>query len=476
MRSAARCTYPAAGMVLAACVLLGNAIDAPQLRPSNFDGALVKLVSAEDPLLNVPENLLIDLINIPYNELNAVDEFALGEGSAGSYYLDTPTNVFGWDPGNPPEAESFVNIFLPFPALTGDGGVPALGPDGSIETVGSGTFPTLVIPPGGETSGPEGLLPITAADSYLGGSAPPGTLDYDLNLLAAAELPEHLNCGFTCNDVVGTLQDSLQVPFSELEKGYQFGDVVNINDPGYPIPWSDQLAAPLNPLTPFENFFDSLLASPSQNPVEIPTLQDILTTVNNINNATAIAFAQTLSTNSYTFTGAGQVYGFEGFVNGLVTGLCPTCAPPVPDSFTETLGPILNDVVGPQTSLANGLVTITNELLDVRNEIFGPFVNPTVFNTEFFPQLVFAPTPGLGSPGFTIPPVVIGPGSTGDASGLLSADAPLADLSGSAGSTIAEGLGGLLSNTTAELGSLLGPELATNLSAAFSDPMQFFTF
>lgn len=85
---------------------------------------------------------------------------------------------------------------------------------------------------------------ITSENSILGGSAKPGTLGYMLNVLIAAEMPMHEGCAFTCPNLVETAQDYFQVPVWDLADGYTFGEVVNSSQPGYPVAWSGQTAAP----------------------------------------------------------------------------------------------------------------------------------------------------------------------------------------------------------------------------------------
>ena len=47
------------------------------------------------------------------------------------------------------------------------------------------------------------------------------------NVIAAAEIPMHENCGFECSDVLALLESYFQVPLSELMSGYKFPTVIN---------------------------------------------------------------------------------------------------------------------------------------------------------------------------------------------------------------------------------------------------------
>jgi hypothetical protein len=77
-----------------------------------------QLVDAES-LANVPLNLFYDLINIPANELYATQFFTDNLFMAGPWFVVSPTNLWGVDPGDPTHFMSVVNFAVPFPALSG---------------------------------------------------------------------------------------------------------------------------------------------------------------------------------------------------------------------------------------------------------------------------------------------------------------------------------------------------------------------
>jgi hypothetical protein len=77
-----------------------------------------QLVDAES-LANVPLNLFYDLINIPANELYATQFFTDNLFMAGPWFVVSPTNLWGVDPGDPTHFMSVVNFLVPFPALSG---------------------------------------------------------------------------------------------------------------------------------------------------------------------------------------------------------------------------------------------------------------------------------------------------------------------------------------------------------------------
>jgi hypothetical protein len=77
-----------------------------------------QLVDAES-LANVPLNLFYDLINIPANELYATQFFTDNLFMAGPWFVVSPTNLWGVDPGDPTHFMSVINFLFPFPALSG---------------------------------------------------------------------------------------------------------------------------------------------------------------------------------------------------------------------------------------------------------------------------------------------------------------------------------------------------------------------
>ncbi|HEU4360000.1 MAG TPA: hypothetical protein VFR27_00650 [Mycobacterium sp.] len=75
----------------------------------------------ESSLLNVPLNLFQDIVNIPYNQVGALDVMAQSLLFTGPWFVGSPTNVWGEDPGDPGHFESLVDLYVPFPALSGQG-------------------------------------------------------------------------------------------------------------------------------------------------------------------------------------------------------------------------------------------------------------------------------------------------------------------------------------------------------------------
>src|SRR5215211_2971413 len=162
MHAAVRPYVTAGAALVGASVIAVTPIAAP---PPDIQVANPAVRLAADSIANVPVNLMIAIANIPANEIIALNNWSDALEAGGSWWLKTPTNVWGWDPGNPPMLEALVAVLVPFPVISGNGGLP----DG--------------IEPNGE--GPAGAGPseeITDENSILGGSAEPGTLSYILNV------------------------------------------------------------------------------------------------------------------------------------------------------------------------------------------------------------------------------------------------------------------------------------------------------
>jgi hypothetical protein len=294
-RRAVKNTYATVGVALVGAGVIAAIPIAPP--PPDVHTANPAIRLAANSIANVPVNLIQDIVNIPANEFYALNQWADALAGGGSWWLKTPTNVWGWDPGNPPMLQALVAMLVPIPAISGNGGLP--------DTNGQPVEP-----------GPG-----------LGGTAPPGSLGYNLNLILAAELPMNAKCGFLCTDLIAELQGWFQVPLSDLMGGYTFPTVVNANDPNYPVPWSGQTAT-LDPFGPITSYLDHLMADPTG--IKTVSLQDIITTNANLSNADNVAF-NAFVPGSYFFEGLPTLWGVGITIAGVVNRLCPPCA-----AFTTT--------------------------------------------------------------------------------------------------------------------------------------------
>jgi hypothetical protein len=273
-------------------------LQAPKPRVVSTDTRLVDAGS----VLNIPVNLFDDILNIPYNEVQGLDTGANSLLDTGTWWVPSSTNIWDWGPWDSTHVAAIDSLVLPFPAF----------------------------------------------DNGLGG------LDYQLDGLLAAELPESPDCAVaSCDPIVpanvvtgstsidhtiafinaldgqtpsGLFDHIFRVPLSDLLSGYTFSQandagVVDAGGPvfqefGFPLdggangpnpfegattlvdgqnefPWFG-VTYTLNPLQPFTNFFDSLMATPSGgiggSGIEIPTLTEFTQALQNLAAASVIDF------------------------------------------------------------------------------------------------------------------------------------------------------------------------------------------
>ncbi|OBY29292.1 hypothetical protein ACT18_23845 [Mycolicibacter kumamotonensis] len=82
---------------------------------------LAERPTAGESLLNVPLNLLQVLVNVPANEIHALDTLSKSLFYSGPWFVGSPTNAWGEDPGDLGHFESILQLLVPFPELSGAG-------------------------------------------------------------------------------------------------------------------------------------------------------------------------------------------------------------------------------------------------------------------------------------------------------------------------------------------------------------------
>ena len=110
--------------VTAAVALVGASVIAvtpvapppPPLPEIHVASAEVRL-AADSSVLNIPINLIQDIINIPYNEVQGINTLGQSLLFTGTWLLASSTNVWGTDPGDPAHYYGLANLF-PFPAFS----------------------------------------------------------------------------------------------------------------------------------------------------------------------------------------------------------------------------------------------------------------------------------------------------------------------------------------------------------------------
>ena len=125
MHAAVRPYITAGAALVGASVIAVTPIAAP---PPDIQVANPAMRLAADSIANVPVNLIEAIANIPANEIYALNQWSAALASGGNWFLKTPTNVWGHDPANAPMLEARLPCVVPFPALSGNGGLPSGGP------------------------------------------------------------------------------------------------------------------------------------------------------------------------------------------------------------------------------------------------------------------------------------------------------------------------------------------------------------
>jgi hypothetical protein len=453
-------------------------------------------------LLNIPYNIFADIVNIPYYESLALEEYAYALGPAGA-----TGGVPGWiPPGTPTDAISALDQYM-------------LGGTGSWygESIGNtwgwddGNWPQL-----------DALLHFILPFSFT------ESLADQVQTFAQAELIDgaQLGCEFECANPLGYLGGWLhgETPLASLLNGTTFptiledtvgkdvGSVINIGDPATPVNvptvdgmtpgtgviWSGQ-DAQLNLLDPLQAIAGNLTASPSLHPIEFPNIGDVFTN--------GVKLAQDVSndfnpfqTGSFLFWGAPTDYSVPAALAGIleeftgipnqfgfpadqvlgaepVSGYSATPSD-LPGYFAQGIQYFLNGNGG---TAGNGLLGYLNPeiYLQALNNDIALLTNPN----DLLAALPLVGYLGLGdnvagaiSPGSLFatfaPGTLTGPfDATGlfsgfDASTLLDSLNPASLLGGALDpSTLTTDLSGLLPGVGTDLASLLGTNLATDLSS-----------
>jgi hypothetical protein len=274
MQIAAR-PYAMAGAVLATASLVA-------VTPVAQHGLALPLRSIEthlvdESLLNVPVNLLYDLMNIPFNEVDALNSFAGSNFLGGNWWVPSSTNLWGVDTGDPTKVALLTNLFAPFPALNeGVGGL-------QYQIAG---LMAAELPVSGSCDA-ETCYPMTPPDVITGSTS----IDRYIGFINALT-------GQGSGENFGLFQNWLQVPIHDLVNGYTFDDAFNpsgpaFNDPAFgfgdstnpfigatgpddALPWNGTTYY-LNLFQPLQNYWEHLLEDPATDGIggtglQLPTL------------------------------------------------------------------------------------------------------------------------------------------------------------------------------------------------------------
>jgi hypothetical protein len=262
--------------VMAAAALAAASVVA--VTPISSRIAALPVVSTETRLVdssifNIPFNLLQDIVNIPYNEVQGLDTLANSFFFTGNWFVVSATNLWGVDPGDPSHFMSVADLLFPFPELSGLG-APATDFDAGLGQQLWGLMAAEL--PVSAACDAVDCLPLVPTSPITGITG----IDQDiwtLEWLSGAQKFPLVNNWF-------------QVPISDVQNGFTFDPSapgsVDPSGPAVPgfgidgtgvdnaMPWSGDTFT-LQPWVPVENFINSLMAAPDLNGFELPTLTEL---------------------------------------------------------------------------------------------------------------------------------------------------------------------------------------------------------
>jgi PE family len=328
-------------------------------------------------LANVPYNVFADIVNIPYYESLALQEYAYALGPAGSV-----GGVPGWIPPGATLANGGVKMVngLPYYALGGTG-------SWFMESIGNtwgwddGNWPQL-----------DGLLHFFLPFKFT------ESLAEQLQILAQAEIIDGaaVNSEFETANPLAYVGGWFHTPLSQLLSGYTYPPVlantigqnsptgvINVgpNPPGGNLViWSGQHVT-LNPMAPLEAIGANLTGSPADNPIMLPNpagvIQNVVKLSNDLNYLEFNPFVQ----GSFLYWGAPTLYSVPAALGGIVqqfTGIPnqflippwqPYGAEPI-TGYTAGLPELVEGLPRGFDYLAKGLLGYMNPALPV--DLSGP--------------------------------------------------------------------------------------------------------
>ena len=263
-------------------------------------------------LLNIPINLLIDLINIPYYEQQALDVEARAFLYSGPWAVTSPANVWGEDPADFARFYALAASMIPIPALSGL----STSTDWSVqqeEMISNNGFANQFAKflAAEWTVDPNctalKCVPNTPVSPITGIGGVDTSLWTLMMLLGKVDFPV----------ISSVIKNFFKVGLQPLLGGYSFGEqpsydgqiydelgikgtVLSEDGTTWLMPWSNT-EFNIDPIGPFVNWFNHLTDDPANNPIKLPSLED---------------FGRTLQ----TFL-AGLIVAFNPFTPG--SSLCP---------------------------------------------------------------------------------------------------------------------------------------------------------
>lgn len=294
MQPAVRQHHYVTASVLAAAGLVAVAPIAPrlpavQVAKPEASNLAVRLTD-DASFLNIPLNFFQDLVNIPANEINALEVLAQSLFYSGPWWVGSPTNIWGEDPGDPGHFEAITQMLFPFPELSGAGHegdlfYPGLGQQAALwATVQIPADPTCAsldcfpVMPTSPITGltwldqpiwsfliATGLQKFPLINNWF--QVSPSEMSTDNPYYFDPNSPSMHSPGVANDGFLWEGTKTLQ------ELGLNPADYPNI-DPDQPLmPWAGQSYA-MDFKTPFDNFYNSLLQPFDWNNFQLPSLEE----------------------------------------------------------------------------------------------------------------------------------------------------------------------------------------------------------
>jgi len=268
-------------------------------------------LAAASSVLNIPQNLLADIINMPYYALQGFDLLASAQLWGGQWIVTGPSNIWGTDPADAARFVGAAAMLVPIPSLSGfNTEISVANPLGVLGGDGIGQqfwrFMAAEVPVSPYCDA-EGCVPTTPMSPITGIRAIDSLIWNALILTRAVDFP--LVGGWfrvpPSKLVNGTFDPSttyVEDPSGEIYTLDGFGIPGTVKGPNGEnlMPWAGR-PINLNPVKPVQNWFEHLLADPSGNTIKLPSLVQLGRAL------------QTLA--------AGIVVGFDPITPG--SSLCP---------------------------------------------------------------------------------------------------------------------------------------------------------
>jgi hypothetical protein len=295
-----------------------------------------RLVDAGDSFLNIPANLFDDIVNIPASEVQGLDTAADSLFFNDNIFVVSAANIFGVDPGDPGHVAAIDSLIAPFPAFDdGLGGLDyqltgLLASELPISASCAVTTCYPIVPP-------DVITGITGIDRDIGFGNALFSPDFGLfrNFFAAPITgPDSLLSGYTFDPTSDGSVDPAGPVYSGF--GFENGDpnfflggtvdpvtgapaydpTTGVFDPNATeVPWAGHTYT-FDLLQPFENFYNSLLETPSTDGLFGTGIESFgLTDVVQALQADAAAFVVTFNPfepGSPVCPGACEAFGSEG--------------------------------------------------------------------------------------------------------------------------------------------------------------------